>query len=146
MQGVAATWADLTMALVGIGSLQPSALLQQSGNAIAPADQATMRALGAVGDVCTRFFDGDVDAVPRHCLTQGLGTILESRHAVVIATGFAKAVAVREMVEGAISARWPCSALQLHPTVTVLVDEAAASGLELADYYREVTAHRDAVR
>ncbi|WP_306233811.1 glucosamine-6-phosphate deaminase [Agrococcus beijingensis] len=93
-----------------------------------------------------RFFDGDVDAVPRHCLTQGLGTILESRHAVVIATGFAKAVAVREMVEGAISARWPCTALQLHPKVTVLVDQAAASGLELTDYYREVAEHRDAVR
>lgn len=92
-----------------------------------------------------RFFDGDVSAVPRHCLTQGLGTILESRHAIVLATGAKKAEAVREMVEGAISARWPCTALQLHPTVTVVIDDAAASQLELADYYREVLAHRDAV-
>lgn len=92
-----------------------------------------------------RFFGGDVDAVPRHCLTQGLGTILESRHAIVIATGERKAVAVREMVEGALSARWPCTALQLHPKATVVVDEAAASQLELADYYREVQEHRDAV-
>ena len=43
MEGVAAHWQDLTMALVGIGSLQPSALLQQSGNAIAPSDQDTLR-------------------------------------------------------------------------------------------------------
>lgn len=57
MTGVAARWTDLTTALVGIGSLQPSALLQQSGNAIAPAEQDALRALGAVGDVCTRFFD-----------------------------------------------------------------------------------------
>lgn len=92
-----------------------------------------------------RFFDGDADAVPRHCLTQGLGTILESRHAIVIATGEGKAAAVREMVEGALSARWPCSALQLHPRATVFVDEAAASQLELTDYYREVVAHRDSV-
>jgi glucosamine-6-phosphate deaminase len=92
-----------------------------------------------------RFFGDDVEAVPRHCLTQGLGTILESRHAIVIATGTRKAAAVREMVEGGISARWPCTALQLHPRVTVVIDAAAASQLELADYYREVQEHRDAV-
>lgn len=89
-----------------------------------------------------RFFGGDPDAVPRRCLTQGLGTILESRHAIVLATGEQKAAAVRELVEGAVSARWPCTALQLHPRVTVLVDEAAAARLELADYYREVAALR----
>lgn len=93
-----------------------------------------------------RFFDGDVDAVPRHCLTQGLGTILDSRHAVVIATGSAKAAAVREMVEGAVSARWPCTSLQLHPKATVYLDEAAAASLELADYYREVVEHRHTVQ
>ena len=57
MEVVAARWQDLTMALVGIGSLEPSALLQQSGNAIAPSDQDTLLGLGAVGDVCTRYFD-----------------------------------------------------------------------------------------
>ena len=64
MEGVAARWQDLTMALVGIGSLQPSALLQQSGNAIAPADQDALCRLGAVGDVCTRFFDAAGQLVP----------------------------------------------------------------------------------
>ena len=92
-----------------------------------------------------RFFAGDVDAVPRHCLTQGLGTILESRQAIVIATGAAKAPAVREMVEGAVSARWPCTALQLHPNALVVLDDAAAAGLELIDYYREVAEHRGSV-
>lgn len=92
-----------------------------------------------------RFFEGDEGAVPRHCLTQGLGTILESRHAIVIAIGAQKAPVVRELVEGSLSARWPCTALQLHRSVTVLVDEEAAAGLELADYYREVVAHRDEV-
>lgn len=93
-----------------------------------------------------RFFDGDVDAVPRHCLTQGLGTILDSRHAIVIATGSAKAAAVREMVEGSVSARWPCTSLQLHPKATVYLDEASAAELELSEYYREVVAHRSAVQ
>ena len=84
-----------------------------------------------------RFFGGDVDAVPRLVMTQGVGTILEARHLVLIATGEVKAEAVRHVVEGAVSARWPATAVQMHPHVTVLVDDAAASRLELADDYRQ---------
>ncbi|GAB2592132.1 sugar-binding transcriptional regulator [Kribbella endophytica] len=54
---VLGTWSQLTDALVGIGSLEPSPLLQRSGNAVAVADQDELRRLGAVGDVCFRFFD-----------------------------------------------------------------------------------------
>lgn len=89
-----------------------------------------------------RFFDGDVDAVPRHVLTQGIGTILEACHLVLLAEGESKAEAVRQMVEGPVSARWPATVLQLHPHVTVLVDEAAASRLELADHYRQTWSHK----
>lgn len=89
-----------------------------------------------------RFFDGDLDAVPRHCLTQGLGTIREARHLLVLATGDGKAEAVAAMVEGPVSARWPASVLQWHPHVTVLVDDAAASRLELTDYYRQTYASK----
>jgi glucosamine-6-phosphate deaminase len=84
-----------------------------------------------------RFFDGDLDAVPTHCLTQGLGTILAARHAVLVATGAGKAEAVHHLVEGAVSALWPGTVLQHHPHVTVLLDAAAAGRLQLADYYRE---------
>lgn len=83
-----------------------------------------------------RFFDGDVDQVPKLCLTQGMGTIMEARHLVLIATGGNKAEAVHQMVEGPISAMWPATVLQMHPHVTVLLDDAAASRLQLADYYR----------
>lgn len=83
-----------------------------------------------------RFFDGDVDAVPHHVLTQGIGTILEARHLVLLAWGARKADAVARSVEGPVSARVPASALQLHPHVTVIVDEPAASELELGEYYR----------
>lgn len=89
-----------------------------------------------------RFFAGDLDAVPRHVLTQGLGTIMGARHLVLLASGRAKAEAVHHMVEGPITAMWPGSVLQLHPHVTVLVDEAAASRLQLAGYYRETWAHK----
>ena len=88
-----------------------------------------------------RFFDSP-EEVPVHCLTQGLGTISEARHLVLLAIGEHKAPAVRQLVEGAISARWPATVLQLHPHVTVLVDEAAASGLELSDYYRQAFASK----
>jgi len=84
-----------------------------------------------------RFFDGDLDAVPTHCLTQGLATIMSARHLVLVATGAGKAEAVHHLVEGAVSALWPATILQHHPHVTVLLDGAAAGRLQLADYYRE---------
>lgn len=87
-----------------------------------------------------RFFDGDLDAVPTHCLTQGLGTIMAARHIVLVATGRSKAEAVHHLVEGGVSAMWPGSILQHHPHVTVLLDDAAAHRLQLADYYRETYA------
>ncbi|KAA9132364.1 glucosamine-6-phosphate deaminase [Microbacterium caowuchunii] len=92
-----------------------------------------------------RFFDGDLESVPRHCLTQGLGTIMEARHIVLVATGAGKAQAVHHLVEGAVSALWPATILQHHPRVSVLIDEAAASRLQLADYYRYTYAHRHQV-
>jgi len=88
-----------------------------------------------------RFF-GSVDAVPHHVLTQGLGTILRARHLVLVASGSGKADAIAAAVEGPLSACCPASVLQLHPHATVLVDDAAASGLERASYYREVWAEK----
>jgi glucosamine-6-phosphate deaminase len=84
-----------------------------------------------------RFFGDDVDQVPTHCLTQGLGTIMAARHLVLLATGRHKAEAVHQLVEGPISAMWPGTVMQLHPHATVLVDDAAASRLQLGDYYRQ---------
>ena len=89
-----------------------------------------------------RFFDDDVEQVPTHCLTQGLGTIMSARHLVLLATGRGKAEAVHQLVEGPVSAMWPATILQHHPHVTVLVDDAAASRLQLADYYRETFASK----
>jgi glucosamine-6-phosphate deaminase len=84
-----------------------------------------------------RFFDGDLEAVPTHCLTQGLATIMSARHVVLVATGQGKAEAVHHLAEGAVSALWPATILQHHPHTTVLLDEAAAGRLQLATYYRD---------
>jgi glucosamine-6-phosphate deaminase len=83
-----------------------------------------------------RFFGDELDAVPRHVLTQGIGTILEARHLVLVAWGADKAPAIARCVEGPVAAMVPASALQLHPHATVVVDEPAAGELEMADYYR----------
>jgi glucosamine-6-phosphate deaminase len=80
------------------------------------------------------------EAVPRHVLTQGIGTILDARHLVLVAVGASKAVPLARVVEGPVTAMVPGSALQLHPHVSVVVDEAAAAGLALADYFRETWA------
>ena len=86
-----------------------------------------------------RFF-GSADEVPRHVLTQGLGTILRAGHLLLVRRGRAKAAAVAAAVEGPVAASCPASVLQLHPHVSVLLDEGAASGLARGDHYREVYA------
>jgi glucosamine-6-phosphate deaminase len=88
-----------------------------------------------------RFF-ASLDDVPRHCITQGLGTILRARHLVLLAFGEGKAEAVAGAVEGPLTASLPASAIQLHPHATVVIDEAAASRLRFADYYRDAFAHK----
>ncbi|MDR2380797.1 MAG: glucosamine-6-phosphate deaminase [Bifidobacteriaceae bacterium] len=91
-----------------------------------------------------RFFGGDPAQVPRHVLTQGLGTIMEAHHLVLMALGRGKAEAVHHMVEGGVSAMWPASILQFHPHATVLLDDAAAARLQLAPYYRHAYAGKPA--
>ncbi|MEL4503775.1 glucosamine-6-phosphate deaminase [Luteococcus sp. H138] len=84
-----------------------------------------------------RYFS-DESQVPTHCLTQGLGTILDARHLLLVADGERKADAIAAMAEGPLGTHCPATAVQLHRHVVVVVDEAAASKLRHADEYREV--------
>lgn len=88
-----------------------------------------------------RFFD-TADEVPVLCMTQGLGTILSARHLVLLAFGEAKARALAGAVEGPVTSSNPASAIQLHPHVTVVADEAAAASLAHLDYYRYAWDHK----
>jgi glucosamine-6-phosphate deaminase len=81
---------------------------------------------------------GGVENVPRHVITMGIGTIMDSGMCLLLAFGKQKATAVAQAVEGPVSAMVPASILQMHEHTTVLVDEEAASELRLADYYRHV--------
>ena len=84
-----------------------------------------------------RFF-GPNEVVPRRAITMGIGTILDARAILLLATGASKRDAVARMIEGPVSAACPASALQMHPDVTVVIDEAAAANLRLRDYYDTV--------
>ncbi|MDR2897108.1 MAG: glucosamine-6-phosphate deaminase [Propionibacteriaceae bacterium] len=84
-----------------------------------------------------RFFDS-LDQVPTHCITQGLGTILDARHVVLVANGAGKADAIAAIAEGPVSSMWPGSVLQLHQYATLVIDEAAAAKLTHQDYYRQI--------
>lgn len=83
-----------------------------------------------------RFFDDQLELVPTHCVTQGLSTIMSSKHPLLLASGKKKAKAIAAMCEGAVSSLCPASILQTHPNVTVILDEEAASELQLAEFYR----------
>ncbi len=90
-----------------------------------------------------RFF-AEGETVPTHCVTQGLGTIMDAHNLVMVASGENKADIVAAMIEGPVSAMCPASILQFHRRAFVIIDEAAASKLQYADYFRHVAASRPA--
>ena len=77
-------------------------------------------------------------------ITMGVGTIMETRHVILLAFGEKKAQAVAESVEGPITAMVPASVLQLHRQATILLDEGSASKLKRAEYYRWVFENKPA--
>ena len=80
------------------------------------------------------FFE-NLDQVPMHCSTQGVGTLLRVKHLVLLASGEGKSEAVSEAVEGPLISSCPSSAIQLHPHVTVILDQAVSSRLQHSDYH-----------
>jgi glucosamine-6-phosphate deaminase len=90
----------------------------------------------------SRFFQPE-EFQPKLAITMGIKTILDSRRILLLAHGENKADAVRDMVEGPLSAFCPASALQLHKRTTILIDEAAASKLTLKGYYKFVGEMQD---
>lgn len=86
-----------------------------------------------------RFFDR-IEDVPVFAITMGVGTILEARQIILLANGEKKADAVAKAIEGPVTSMITASALQLHPDCTVYLDRAAASKLQMIDYYQWVQA------
>ncbi len=85
-----------------------------------------------------RFFDGDESQVPHHCITMGIGTIMDARMNLLLGFGKGKADALTATIEGPVTSMVPASILQHHRSAKFFIDEDAASKLKLADYYRWV--------
>ena len=81
-----------------------------------------------------RFFSSP-NEVPQHCITMGIGTILEARQCLLLASGKTKADAIAQTVEGPVTAMVPASVLQFHQNTRMLIDDDAASKLMRTAYY-----------
>ncbi|MBQ7824445.1 MAG: glucosamine-6-phosphate deaminase [Bacteroidaceae bacterium] len=82
----------------------------------------------------SRFFNNDVNLVPKTALTVGVGTIMDAKSVLIIVNGHNKAKALQQGVEGAVSQMWTITALQLHPKGIIVCDEAATSELKVGTY------------
>jgi DNA-binding transcriptional regulator LsrR (DeoR family) len=122
MADVARQWRELTMALVGIGSLEPSELLQLSGNAVDPPDQQTLLAQGAVGDVCHRFFSADGELIASDIDARVVGIAPEVYRAIPRRVGVAGGLRKRKAIHAAIKGGW----------VNVIITDLATAGDLLA--------------
>ena len=77
-------------------------------------------------DANKRFFDNDINKVPTHAISQGVGTVMDAKKILLIASGKDKAEAVKAMIEGPVTTECPASVLQNHPDTVVIVDKDAA--------------------
>jgi glucosamine-6-phosphate deaminase len=86
--------------------------------------------------VNSTLFGDEPQRMPRRAITMGVGTILDAREIILLATGPRKAAIMAMAVEGPVTSMVSASALQLHPACKVIVDEAAGADLKAKDYYR----------
>ena len=82
----------------------------------------------------SRFFDNDVNLVPKKSLTVGVGTVMDAAEVLIMVNGHAKARALHHAVEGSVNHLWTISALQLHRKGIIVCDEAATEELKVGTY------------
>jgi glucosamine-6-phosphate deaminase len=82
----------------------------------------------------SRFFDNDVNKVPKTALTVGVGTVMFAREVLILVNGHNKATALAHAVEGSISQMWTITALQLHPKGIIVCDDPSTSELKVGTY------------
>ena len=84
--------------------------------------------------VNSRFFDNNVDNVPKYALTVGVGTVMDAREVMVLINGHGKAIALKDAVEGPVTQMRTVSALQMHENGIIVCDEAATDELKVGTY------------
>lgn len=88
----------------------------------------------------SRFFDNDLSKVPTKALTMGVGTIMDAKEVIIMASGESKAEAIHQALEGCINHRWTITALQMHRYGIIVCDEEAAQKLssETINYFNSI--------
>jgi glucosamine-6-phosphate deaminase len=88
----------------------------------------------------SRFFDNDVNRVPKEALTVGVATVLDAKEVLIIISGYVKARALAQAVEGGVNHMWTVSALQLHPHGIIVCDDDATMELKVATvkYFKDI--------
>ena len=84
--------------------------------------------------VNSRFFGNDPEAVPTQALSVGIGTVTDSKEVLILINGHNKARAMAAVVEGGVSQKWTCSALQMHNAAIIACDEEACGELTVDTY------------
>lgn len=82
----------------------------------------------------SRFFDNDINQVPKCSLTVGVGTVMDAKEVLIIVNGQNKSRALHKAVEGSINHMWTISALQMHPNGIIVCDESATLDLKVGTY------------
>ena len=82
----------------------------------------------------SRFFDHDVNKVPKTALTVGVGTVMDAKEVVILANGHNKARALQQAIEGGVNQMWTITALQMHPKGIIVCDEAACAEIKVGTY------------
>jgi glucosamine-6-phosphate deaminase len=88
----------------------------------------------------SRFFDNDINKVPKTALTVGVGTVMDAKEVMIIVNGHNKARALRHAIEGSLNHMWTVSALQMHPQGIIVCDDEATSELRVGTvkYFRDI--------
>ena len=88
----------------------------------------------------SRFFDNDINKVPKTALTVGVGTVMDSREVMILANGHGKARALAHAIEGGVSQMWTVSVLQMHPKGIIVCDDAACDELKYGTvkYFKDI--------
>ena len=88
----------------------------------------------------SRFFENDINKVPKTALTVGVGTVMDSREVMILANGHGKARALAHAIEGGVSQMWTVSVLQMHPKGIIVCDDAACDELkyQTVKYFKDI--------
>jgi glucosamine-6-phosphate deaminase len=127
----------IDMQVVGIGG-DGHIAFNEPGSSLASRTRFKTLTEDTIIDNAKLFFNGKTDEVPKFAVTMGVGTVMEAKRILMLATGAKKAKIVAAALEGPVTCMVTASVLQMHPDVTVVVDEAAASALSRRGYHLHI--------